>query len=105
MSNGILAILLAITNNSPVGDDIENAFRSFNADYLYGNASAYIRDTVEFDQQYDFIVVGAGTGGCVMANRLSENPNWSVLLLEAGKEENLLLSVPMTAPLNVKTGS
>lgn len=103
MSNGILAVLLAITNNAPLGE-IENAFESFSSDYLYGNASAYIHDTVKFEQLYDFIVVGAGTGGCVMANRLSENPNWTVLLLEAGKEENLLLSVPMTAPLNVKTG-
>ncbi|KAJ8669124.1 hypothetical protein QAD02_000383, partial [Eretmocerus hayati] len=50
------------------------------------------------EPRYDYIIVGAGTAGCVLASRLSEDVNVSVLLVEAGGHFSWLASVPLAAP-------
>ena len=46
----------------------------------------------QFNQNntYDYIIIGAGSAGCMLAKRLTENPNKKVLLIEAGKNDNYI---------------
>ena len=50
-------------------------------------------------ESYDYIVVGAGTAGCVLAGRLSEDPGSRVLLVEAGgSDRSLIIAMPGALP-------
>ncbi|MEC8232577.1 MAG: choline dehydrogenase [Pseudomonadota bacterium] len=54
-------------------------------------------------QTFDYIIVGAGSAGCVLANRLSENPKHRVLLLETGgSDKSIFIKMPtaLSIPMN-----
>ncbi|QRW04470.1 GMC oxidoreductase [Ceratobasidium sp. AG-Ba] len=68
------------------------------------------KSTVSADElasykSYDYVIIGGGTAGCVLAHRLSEDPNVSVLVVEAGKDslDQLFSRIPLTFAKLFKT--
>src|ERR1700758_1872478 len=71
---------------------------------MSGSTSSSTAEAAPFEGEYDYIIVGAGSAGCVLANRLSADPSTRVLLLEAGgRDRSLKVKIPAASPQQFHT--
>ncbi|KAH8306530.1 hypothetical protein KR018_009203 [Drosophila ironensis] len=99
-----LAILLTLSGSQ--GDVNKLLLDQLNQVGLVNLLDQATRQNVPQDQSlFDFIIVGSGAAGSSLAARLSENPQWTVALIEAGGVENIAHLTPVMAGYLQQTSS
>ncbi|XP_052857946.1 glucose dehydrogenase [FAD, quinone] [Drosophila gunungcola] len=102
----LLLLLLLLCPDESRGDATSRLLDQINQVGFVNVLDQAARPNVPKDlSNYDFIVVGAGAAGSSLAARLSENPQWSVALIEAGGVENIAHNTPVLAGYLQQTAS
>lgn len=91
----VLLIILISSSSAILVDFLQSLYGQYLQQGIPFRENTYLGNKPIL-REYDFVVIGAGPGGCVVANRLSEQPNWSVLVLEAGQDESVYTDIPGT---------
>uniref|UniRef100_A0AAR5Q9E3 Glucose-methanol-choline oxidoreductase N-terminal domain-containing protein n=1 Tax=Dendroctonus ponderosae TaxID=77166 RepID=A0AAR5Q9E3_DENPD len=99
-ANDVVNNLLTYSVN--IANEISRQFRLLNEgqdfNQWFASKPWNIKETA--GKKYDFIIVGSGAAGSVIANRLSEVEKWNILILETGIPETEIMKIPSFAPMS-----